>query len=147
MTDGTLCVGECQGEQRQAGELTGKGFCRGHTDLGTYVDVDTCVGLTCDAGAHGIDNTKDKRATLLGQLDSSERVSGLTALRDGDDHVGRQDHGVAITKLRSVVHLHGYLAIVLDELLADETGVPARTTGHDDEARSGEQTGAVVAHG
>ena len=36
---------------------------------------------------------------------------------------------------------------MLDELLADESGVPARTTGHDDEACGREQTGAVVAHG
>ena len=147
VADGTLRVGECQSEQRQTGELTGEGFCRSHTDLGSYMDVDSRVGLACDTGTDGVDDTKDKRATLLGQLDGSQRVGGLTTLRDGDDHVGRQYHGVAITELRGIVHLHGYLAIVLDELLADESSVPARTTGHNDEAGGGEQTGAVVAHG
>ena len=105
------------------------------------------MGGAGDAGSHGIANAIDEGATLAGQFHGCQRVGRLATLRDGDDHVAWSYHGVAVAKLRGVLHIDGHTTERLDELLADETGVPARTTGHDDDALGREQLLAVVDDG
>ena len=98
------------------------------------MDIDTRLRLTRYAGTDGITDTEDESSGLASQLDGSQRVGCLAALRDGNHHVVREDDGLTVAELRGVLHFNRYAAEALEELFADESGVPAGAASHDDDA-------------
>ena len=124
-----------------------EGFCGSDANLRTDVDVGSCIRGTGDAGADGVADAIDEGSLLLSQLDGSQRVGCLAALRDGNHHIVLRHHGVAITELRSVLHFAWDAAQALEELLANESGVPRGSACHDDDALCTEQLLAIINHG
>ena len=122
--DGSLLLtdGECQEDEN--GNLTGERLGRGNTNLWTYVNIGTRICLSCDGRTDGVTDTIDKRPALLGKLDGCQGISGLTTLRNGDDNIVLRYHRIAVTELRCIFHFHRDAAIILNHLLADESGMP-----------------------
>ena len=67
--NGFLLGGEAEGKHGKHGDLPREGFGRGYTNLWPHVDVDTCVGLTRNAGSNGVADAKDKGSCLAGKFD------------------------------------------------------------------------------
>ena len=132
--DGALGLAHSQRNHSEHGDLTREGFRGSDTYLRTYVDVGTGIGGTGNGRADGVADTVDEGTFFLCQLDGSQRVGRLTRLRDGNDHVVLGDYGVTIAEFGGVLHLTGNATERLEELLADESGVPRRTASHNDDA-------------
>ena len=147
LADGALAVSQTQSQQGKTCELSCECLCGGHSYLRAHMDVYAGIRLTGYAGAYGVDDTEDAGAFRLRQLYSCQRVGGLTALAYRDDNIGRVDDGIAVTELTGIVDLYRYLAILLYELLADESCVPACSAGYDDEPLGGHQPVLVVLDG
>ena len=74
-----------------------------------------------------------------------QRVGRLARLRDDDRQRAVVDDRVAIAVLRAVVHLHRHAGQLLDQVLADEAGMPAMVPhASDDAALSTACSAAVV---
>ena len=142
--DGAAGFGDGERQHRQDGHLTRERLCGCHTNLRTYVDVASGLGGTRNGGSDGIADTEDECSLFLGQLHSCQCVGGLSRLGYGDDHVLVVDYGIAVAELRGIFHLHGNLAEVLQQLLANQSGVPACSAGHDDEPPCVDQLLPVV---
>ena len=140
--DGLVCfiinrshlLTQSKGKHGEHGYLTGERFGGSHTDLGSYVDIRSCMGGAGNAGADGVTDSIDERAVLLGQLNGSQGIGSLTTLGDGNHHITAAHHRIPVTELRSILHLNGDATEVLDDLLTDETSVPGCTASHDDDA-------------
>src|SRR5574344_1343278 len=126
--------------------LTGKCLGRGDTNLWSHVDVTTGVGGTWNTRTDGIAYSVDKRSILLGQLDGGKCVGSLTRLGYGNHHVVLVDDGIAVAELRCIFHLHGYSAKALDNLFADESGVPRCSACHNHASLGVEQLLLIVDH-
>ena len=122
--DGTslLTDGKCQEDEN--GNLTGECLGRGNTDFRTHVNVGTGICFTGDGRADGITDTIDERTIFLGKLDGCQGISGFTTLGDGDDDIILRYYRIAVTELRCIFHFHRDAAVVLNHLLADESGMP-----------------------
>ena len=142
--DGSLGLSQCQRKHRKHSHLTGKGLRRGYTYLWSYMDVSTCIGSTRNRRTDGITDAIDESALLLSELDGSQRIGCLTTLRDGDHHIVLRHNRIAIAELRSILHLDGNTTQRLDNLLADESGMPGSTASHNDDALSLQQLTTVV---
>ena len=59
----------------------------------------------------------------------------------------RVDDRIAVSKFAGILHLHGYLAEVLYEEFADESGVPACSASDDDDAPRVDEMLSVVDDG
>ena len=60
-----------------------------------------------------------------------QRVGGLARLRDDDGQLVLADDRIAVAVLRAVVHFDRDLRQRLDQILADQAGVPRRAAGDD----------------
>ena len=65
-------------------------------------------------------------------------------LADGYHHIFGLYHGVHVSELAGVSHLHALATHLLDELLAYESGMPARSAGYDDDVLGVYQLVAIV---
>ena len=133
-----------QGNHREHGHLTCERLRRSHADLRAHVDIRTRVCGSWDARTDGVADAVDEGTLLLGQLHGSQRVGRLTALRDGNHHVALAHHGIPVSELRGVLHLHRNAAERLDDLLAYQSRVPRRAAGHDHHALRFQQLAAIV---
>ena len=88
------------------------------------MDVGSRVGSPRNTGADGVADAIDEGSLFLCQLDGSQRVGRLTALRDGNHYILLCHHWVTVAELRGILHLARDTAQALEELLADETRMP-----------------------
>ena len=142
--DGAFGLAHREGDHRQHGHLTRKSLRRGHTNLRTDVDIGTRIRRTGNAATDGIADTVDEGTMLLGQLHGGQRVGGLAALGDGNHHVTLADDRIPVAELRRILHLHRHATESFYQLLADESGVPRGSAGHDDDALGLQHLPAVV---
>ena len=140
------CFGDSQGEHGEHGDLPGECLGGSHTDFRSHMDVGASVGGSWDGRSDGVADTEDKSPPFLCELHSGERVSRLSRLGDGDDHVAVVDHRVAISELRGILHFHWNLAEILNELFSNKSGMPARSACHNDEAPGIDKLFPVVDH-
>lgn len=84
---------------------------------------------------------------LFGQLYRSQCVSRFAALADSNHHIVFLYHRVAVAELAGIFHLHANAAHLLNELLADEAGVPRRAANHDDDMAGADEFGLEVMQG
>ena len=144
LTDSAFLLANSQRQQREHRHLASEGLGAGHAYLRTHVDVCTSIRGTGDAGGYGITDAVNKSAIALGQFHGSQGIRGLTTLGNSDNHVIGRHHGIAVTELTGVLHLHGYATIVLYQLLAYQARVPRRATSHDNKPFGIQQLVAVV---
>mmetsp|Transcript_36236 Transcript_36236/g.95523 ORF Transcript_36236/g.95523 Transcript_36236/m.95523 type:complete len:523 (-) Transcript_36236:461-2029(-) len=120
-------------EEGEREHLSGEGLGRSDADLRASVEIDAAVRLARDGGADRVDDAEAEAAVLLRQVQRRQRVRRLAALRHRNEDVVRQEYGAAVAELRRVLDLDRDTSEGLDEVLADETGVPRRATRHDDD--------------
>ena len=82
------------------------------------------VGGAGNGGSHDVADSEQEGASLPGEVDRGQGVGGFSGLRDGDDHVVGEDDGPAVAELGGVLDLNRYAGEILDDILADESGVP-----------------------
>ena len=92
------------------------------------------MGFTGDRRADDVADSEDRGAVGLGHFDCSEGVGGFAGLRYGDHHVVGANDGIAVAELASVLHLYRDSGKVLDEVLADEAGVPRGSAANNNNA-------------
>ncbi len=134
VAEGLLFLGNGQTQQAESDDLTGESLGGGYADFGTHMEVGAAMGGTGDAGADDVADAVEEGTFLLGQLDGCQGVGSFAALRNSDDHIVGIDDGITVAELRSILHFHGNLSCLLDEVLTDEGRVPAGATGADDDA-------------
>ena len=130
---GAAHPGHAQGHQGKDGDLRGKGFCRGHPNLGPRVGIGSRVGASGDGGAHHVADAVDKDIPAARQFHRCQRISRLAGLRNGHHYVIGKENRVAIAEFRGVFHFHGQARKGLDQVFADEAGVPRGAAGDDDD--------------
>ncbi len=123
-----------QGQEIQRGELGGKCFGRGHTDLRPTVRVEHPVGFTRQGTADDVDDRDDARTFLLRLSRSSQRIGRLTGLRNRNEQVVLPDQRIAIPKLAADIHLNRSTNHLFEQILSDLTRMPGRAAGHDPDA-------------
>ena len=78
-------------------------------------------------------------AGLLHELHGGKRIGSLAALAHDEAHVSGAKHGVAVAKLGGIFHLDGDVGEFLNEILANQGGVPTGAAGGD-YAKAGRRT-------
>src|SRR6185436_17045710 len=116
------------------GQLRRERLGAGDRDLGTRVRVDDGVRTPRDARVDGVADREHLGAALARGLYGGERVSGFTRLRHDDQHRSGLDHGIAVAELAAVIDFGRNARNLLEEVFADETGVPRRAAGDEHDA-------------
>ena len=130
---GASHTGHAQGHQGQDGDLRGKGLRRGDPNLGPRVGIRAGVGASGDGGAHHVADAVDKDIPAARQFHRCQRIGRLAGLRNGHHNVIGKENGVAVAEFRGVFHFHGQARKGLDQVFADEAGVPRGAVGDDDD--------------
>lgn len=112
-----------QGQHQEGADHAGVRLGAGDADLGPGVDVQRVVEFAGHGGALGVDDAQGLRAELLGLAQRLEGVDGLAALGHDDGQGVLADEGVAVAVLAGDVHLDGNAGQLLDQVLADQSGV------------------------
>lgn len=99
-----------------------------------------------DGRSHDVADAEDECPGLAGQLHGGQRVGRLARLRHGDHDVVSIDDRVAVAEFRSILHLHGDPAYILDQVLADQRRMPRCPARHEYDAAGREEFPAVVDH-
>ncbi len=123
-----------QGDHSQHGDLAREGLRRGDADLRAHVDVAPRVGGARNGRSDHVADAEDEGPLPLGELQRRQRVGRLARLRYGDQNVAFADDRMAVAELAGILHLDGYAAELFEEVLSDQSGVPRRAAGHDDDA-------------
>mmetsp|Transcript_35379 Transcript_35379/g.88069 ORF Transcript_35379/g.88069 Transcript_35379/m.88069 type:complete len:317 (+) Transcript_35379:1089-2039(+) len=132
-------------DHREGEDLRGEGFGRGDADLRPGVQVDSPVRLARDRGADLVAHADAEALVLLGELQRGEGVRRLPRLRDCDEDILLEENRVAVSELGAVLDLDRDAREVLDQVLAEQRGVPRGAARHDDDASGGSQP--VHVHG
>src|SRR5690606_29337549 len=85
-------------------------------------------------GTDNIDDTEDCRTLLFGVFDGYQRISRLPTLGNSDNNVFVSDNGISIAELGSILHLHVDTAKLFNDIFSQQSGVPARSTSHNNNA-------------
>ena len=107
-------------------------------DLRAGVQIDAAVGLASDGAADGIDDGQSGMPAALGLVEGTQRIGRLARLAEHEDECSIVERRVAIAELAGVFDLDGQVREPLDQVLADQGRVPARSArGEDDAPRPG----------
>ena len=117
-------------QQIHSDQLCAVCLSRGNGNLRSCISIQRVITFSCNAGTNHIDNTKYRHISLLGKAKSSQTVRSLTGL--GNDH----NHGIlcqdwiAVTELRSHIHLNRNSCHGLDHIFANHSNVISGTAGN-----------------
>ena len=103
--------------------------------------VNAAVGFARDGAADDVDDGERLVPAPLGFAERGERVGGFAGLRDDEQHGVFFQRTIAVTKFMRELDLDRNLREFLDQILADERGVPACAAGGDDDAVNVAQLG------
>src|SRR5690348_9589396 len=130
---------EVNGEQQENGEGGNKGFGGGDADLGPGMHVNAAVGLAGDGAADDVDNRQDPVTAAFGFAQRGQGVGGLTGLGNDEEDGALLERGVAVAEFVRELDLDGDMGEFLDEIFADERGMPTGAAGGNDDAVDGAQ--------
>ena len=131
-------------QQRQHGHLAGERLGAGHADLRADVQVHAGVGVARDGGPHHVDDAEGGGALELQLAQGGHRVGGLARLAEHDAERVALDDRIAVTQLAGVLHLGRYARQFLEQVLADQAGVPGgAAAGQDHALKAGQFAFAV----
>ena len=131
-------------QQKQRGQLRGKGLGGSHANLRAGVRVDGAVGLARHHGVHhvadghGLGAERDHLA-LRGQ-----RIGGFAGLGDEQAQRIAVGDGIAIAVFAGVVHIDGQAGQPLDHIFAGQAGVPTGAAGGDVDALAAASSWSVI---
>ena len=98
----------------------------GDADFGTGVKIDAAVGLAGDRAADGVDDRQRRVSAALGFSQGAQRVGRLARLAEHEDQRLIVERCVAIAEFAGKFDFDGQMRQPLDQVFADERGVPAR---------------------
>ena len=122
------------GQQRQHGDLAGKCLGAGHADLRADVQVHAGVGLTRDARSHHVDDAQGGGALELQFAQRGHRIGGLPRLAEHDAERVALNDRIAVAQFAGVLHLGRHARQFLEQVLADQAGVPGGAAAGQDHA-------------
>ena len=127
--EGPAQPAQVQGQERQGHDLRREGLGGGDADLGAGVGEQRARGLARHLRALHVADRDGQGAEALGLLEGGQGVGGLPALRDGHGEGLGAHQRRAVAELAAVVDLRRHARHLLQEVLADQRGVPARPAG------------------
>ena len=108
--------------------------------------VDRAVGFPRGHAADDVADGERAGTVPLGLAQGAQCVRGLAGLRDGDRQRPAVDERLPIAILRAVVHVDGNPGELLNQELADQTGMPGRAAAQDQDAIDRPERGGVQMH-
>ena len=88
------------------------------------MDIDSAMGLPRDGAAHHIGYSQHLHPFFFCLSQSSQGVSCLARLADGDDQVTLAQHGLTVPEFRRVFNINGNPGIFLYKVFTDKARVP-----------------------
>ena len=101
--------------------------------------VDATIGFAGDGAADDVHDGQGAVAAAFRLAQGGQCVGSLAGLRDDEQDGIALERRVAIAELVGEFDFDGDMGEFLDEILAHESGVPARAAGGDDDALDGAQ--------
>jgi len=124
-------LGQIQGQQIERDQLTGEGLRCGHTDLGSRVCEQNCVGFSGYRGTHDVRHCDDAGTHLFGESQRRKRVCSFTGLSNCHNQGSVVEDRIAISELGGKVELDREASPVLDRMLCSHPGMKRGATRHD----------------
>ena len=106
--------------------------------------MNTAVSEEGDGGTDSVDNTNSQGTTLQAVAESTERVGGLTRLRDKDASVVTEDGCLAVEEVRGQLNGNGDLGKLLKDTTNSHTRVVRSTASNEDNPPASPDGGDVL---
>ncbi len=102
--------------------------------------------FTSNRRTYHIADAKNGSSLFLGQLQGGQGICCFTGLTDGNHHVLLRNNGVAVTELRSILHLNRHACQVFKNIFSYQPGMPGGTTSDDNKTICIEELVMVIKH-
>ena len=120
-------------QQRQHRDLRSEGLGRRDADLGTGMQINAAVGFAGDRAADHVADARAPDAPAFGFAQAGQRVGRFAGLRDGEHQRVLLNRRIAVAELAGVFDLGRDMRELLEQIFADQCGMPAGAAGGDDD--------------